>query len=208
MAPGPLPDPADFTRLLATARAGSTEALGRLWQEYRNYLLLVAHEKLDPDLQAKVSPSDLVQETFLEAQRDFAQFHGDREGELRAWLGRILANNVANVTRHYKATDMRAVDREVPLPGMTDSGQRGPDLPRDTPTPSDRVVAQEDLAALEEALARLPDHYRQVLRLRYDEQLPFADIGMALGCSAEAARKLWVRALDSLEKELNPSDGA
>src|SRR5262249_7844950 len=89
MMPAPLSASNVFGHRLAEARAGLTEALGELLQECRNYLLLLANQKCDPDLSAKVSPSDLVQETFLEAQRDFGQFHGASEEELRAWLGRI-----------------------------------------------------------------------------------------------------------------------
>ncbi len=115
-----------FPRMLADARAGDVEVLGRLWMEFRNYLLLVANRNLDVDLRAKVSPSDLVQQTFLEAQRDFAQFHGNREEELLAWLDRILANNIANESRRYRGTDMRpwaarslwpALGRSGPAPG-------------------------------------------------------------------------------------------
>jgi RNA polymerase sigma-70 factor (ECF subfamily) len=196
----------DFPRTLAEARAGAGEALGRLWMECRNYLLFVANQHLDADLRAKVSASDLVQETFLEAQRAFAQFHGVREEELRAWLVRILANNIANATRSYRATEMRAVDREVPLAGPGEAGRGARDLAQDTPTPSDRAIAREDLEALERARARLPEHYRQALCLRYERQLSFAAIGAEMGCSAEAARKLWARAVDLLEKELNPHD--
>jgi RNA polymerase sigma-70 factor (ECF subfamily) len=207
MVPATGSDSLDFARLVAEARAGSAEALGQLWQQCRNYLLLVANQKLAADLQAKVSPSDLVQETFLEAQRDLAQFHGDREEELRAWLVCILANNAFNVTRHYRATAMRAVGREVALPGADGSAGRGPELSRDTPTPSAKAIAQEELAALEGALARLPEQYRRVIQLRHDQHQSFAEVGAALGCSAEAARKLWTRAIDHLEKELNPPHG-
>jgi len=204
MASPPFPESADFACRLAEARAGSLEALGWLWTECRNYLLLVANEKLDPALGAKVSPSDLVQETFLEAQRDLGQFGGQREEELLAWLRRILTNNIANATRRYYGTDMRAVQREVPLLGAEG---RSLDYCQDTPTPSKRLAREEMQAALDQALARLPEHYRQVIRLRYDEDLTFAAIGAALGCSAEAARKLWARAVDQLEKELKPTNG-
>ena len=69
------------------------------------------------------------------------------------------------------------------------------------------MAAREELAALEQAVARLPENYRQVIRLRYDGNRTFADIGAVMGCSAEAARKLWARAVDQLEKELNPPHG-
>jgi RNA polymerase sigma-70 factor (ECF subfamily) len=199
-------DPAEFAHLLADARAGSREALGRLWLECRNYLLLVANKNLDPTLAAKMNPSDVVQETFLEAQRDFAQFGGTREDELRAWLCRILTNNIANATRLFHGTDKRDVDREVRLAADSDAERPARDLLLDTPSPSDHAVAREEQTALQQALARLPDHYRQVLRLRYDDDMTFAAIGAVMGCSEEAARKLWARAVDSLAQEMNPHD--
>ena len=60
-------------RRLAEARAGSQEALGKLLESFRAYLLLIAQCELDAELRAKGGASDLVQQTFLEGQRDFAQ---------------------------------------------------------------------------------------------------------------------------------------
>src|SRR4051794_37421346 len=98
---GPVKGVADW---LPGARAGAPEALGQLLEAWRGYLLVVAQRELDPDLRAKGGASDLVQETFLEAQRDFPRFHGDSEAELLAWLRRLLLNNVANFTRSYRGT--------------------------------------------------------------------------------------------------------
>ena len=74
--------PGEVACSLADARAGSREALGRALDACRGYLLLVAQGELAPDLRAKGGASDLVQETLLEAYRDFALFHGGSEGEL------------------------------------------------------------------------------------------------------------------------------
>ena len=63
---------------------------------------------------AKGGASDLVQETFLEAQRDFPRFQGTSEAELLGWLRQMLLNNVANFTRHYRITK-REVGREVAI---------------------------------------------------------------------------------------------
>src|SRR5262249_54728266 len=103
---------ADGAGWLARARAGDRDALGRVLEVCRRYLLLIADRQLDADLRAKGGASDLVQETFLEAQRDFAQFAGNSEEELRAWLRRMLLNNLGNFTRRYRATGKRAVGRE------------------------------------------------------------------------------------------------
>src|SRR5438445_13375943 len=67
--------------LLRAARAGDADARGRLLDGYRNYLTLLARLQLGRTLRGKADPADLVQETFLRAHRDFAQFRGATEAE-------------------------------------------------------------------------------------------------------------------------------
>ncbi len=195
----------DLERWLGAARAGSREALGRLWETCRQYLLHVANQELHPNVQAKVGPSDLVQQTFLEAQRDFARFTGGTEDDLLAWLRCILLHNVANTHRSYLATAKRAVMREVALPQLLAADPQGePRAP--TASPSSIVGAREQDAALRAALERLPEHYRQVIEWRNYDRLEFEVIGQRLGRSAEAARKLWGRAIELLQELLESSD--
>src|SRR6516165_4598279 len=92
---------------LAAARSGSREALGQALEACRGYLHLLAQRELDPDLRAKGSASDLVQETFLEAQKDFGRFVGESEDELLAWLRQMLVHNLLNFTRRYRTTQKR-----------------------------------------------------------------------------------------------------
>src|SRR5947209_965583 len=123
---------------LRAARTGSREALGQALEACRLYLLRIAREELDSVLQAKASASDLVQETFLEAQRDFPKFQGRTEAELLAWLRQALLHNLANLERQYRATAKRRVTREVRLPTESSAGAE----PMDTgPTPSARLQA-------------------------------------------------------------------
>ena len=82
--------PPDAARWLPAAQAGSKEALGQLLDSCRGYLLLIANQELGPDLQAKGGASDLVQETLLDACRDFAHFQGNTEQELFGWLRRSI----------------------------------------------------------------------------------------------------------------------
>src|SRR5829696_9456278 len=97
---------------LAAARGGSPEALGDALEACRAYLLKIAEADLDPALRAKGGASDLVQQTFLEAQRDFGRFAGGSEEELLAWLRQLLRNNLANFARDYRRTGKRRLDRE------------------------------------------------------------------------------------------------
>lgn len=197
--------PGTLVSLLQAARGGSPGALGDLLEACRDYLSLLANRELSIDMQAKGGGSDLVQDTFLEAHRDFASFQGETESELLAWLRQAFAHNLANFRRHYLA-HKRDVRRETALekpdlPGALDVGEAA-----DQSTPSAHAVREEESQALEQALARLPDHYRQILALRHHEQWSFEEIGRVLGRSPGAVRKLWARAVEHLQKELEPPD--
>src|SRR5215469_16366338 len=113
----------DIATWLPAARAGSREALGHVLEACRGYLLLIARQELEPALQAKGGASDLVQQTFLEAQRDFAGFHGTTHEALLAWMRRLLLNNLANFRRDHRRKKRR-VTREVTLPSGDSSGPR------------------------------------------------------------------------------------
>jgi RNA polymerase sigma-70 factor (ECF subfamily) len=189
----------DVAQWLPAAQAGSREALGQVLEACRGYLLLIAREELEPALQAKGGASDLVQQTFHEAQRDLARFHGRTPEALLAWMRRLLLNNLANFRRDYHR-DKRRVSREVPLSG-SDSSARG-DLPARTPSPSVALMRDEQAEALERALQRLPEDYRRVIHLRYREEQPFDAIAGLMQRSPNAVRKLWARAIDSLRQEL------
>ena len=77
----------------------------------------------------------------------------------------------------------------------------------DTPTPSGHLMAREQVQALAGVLERLPEDYRRVLALRYQEQMSFEEIGRLMDRSAEAVRKLWWRALGRLQVDLeSPHD--
>jgi RNA polymerase sigma-70 factor (ECF subfamily) len=177
---------------LTQARAGDAAALGAAFEACRAYLLMVANASLPDDLRAKGGASDLVQEVFLDAHRHAGNFHGTTEGELLAWLREILRCHVANFLRDYRHTAKRQVGREVDLDAE----------PADDETPSAIASQEEDVRRLEQAVARLPADYREVVHLRYREHRPFEEIAPLLGRSLDATRQLWKRAIRRLRTEL------
>jgi RNA polymerase sigma-70 factor, ECF subfamily len=192
--------------LIATPDTGPTCEIddpGRALDGCRQYLLMIANEVIGPELRTKVAASDLVQETFVEAQRHLAAFRGKTEAELRAWLRRILECRLSNLRRAHLATERRAVRREVAIETLLAGSDGGRDvLASRMPSPSSHVVRAELAQALEQALARLPEHYRQAVAWRHLEQLSWDEIGRRMGCSADAARKVWTRAIQQLREEL------
>jgi RNA polymerase sigma-70 factor (ECF subfamily) len=192
-------------QLLAAARAGSREALGEALQAYRAYLLLIAQQELDPELRAKGGASDLVQETFVDAQRLIGTFEGTTKGPWAAWLRELLLNNLADFVRRYRKAGKRRVSLEVGQATSDSQADQAGKAVADTPSPSVNAMAAEQTATLERALSRLPDDYREVLSLRYQGDMSFEEIGQRLGRSANAARKLWLRAVRKLKQELESS---
>jgi RNA polymerase sigma-70 factor (ECF subfamily) len=191
--------------LLAAGRTGDRDAVGSLLEVFRAYLTLIAERELSPELRTKCSASDLVQGTFLEAQRDFERFRGSTVSDLRAWLRGILTHNLKDLTRRYGATGKRDLGREVPLPVGAVLASEGFSLVAPTPTPSQRAMAREQAEALQRALQRLPGTYRRVIELRFREGCGFDEIGRLLDRSADAARKLWFRAVERLAREVGIS---
>ena len=165
-------------------------------------LLKIAEEELGADLQGKVGASDLVQESMADALRGFARFRGTTPADWLAWLGQVLRHNLRDCARHYRGADKRDVRREVPLDNGSTSSAPALPLAADDTGPDDALLAAERAQRLERAVARLSAEHQQVLRLRHQEDLPFEEIGRRLGRSAEAARKLWARALARLAEAL------
>jgi RNA polymerase sigma-70 factor (ECF subfamily) len=194
---------AQLEERLAAARSGSREALGQVLSEYRGYLLHVARHELARDLQSKSDASDLVQETFLEAQRFFERFQGHSDGAVRAWLRCLLLHRSAHVGRRYHTTQKRRLAREVSLDAAKPlvAGANGLHDAA-APSPSAHLMARERQEVVQQAIDRLPDDYRRVMLLRYHNGMTFAEIGRDMRRSADAVRMLWARALERLKQEL------
>ncbi len=193
-------DPADLIREI---RGGLDAALGPLLELYRSYLRLLARAQIGPGLRGKVDPSDLVQETFLEAQLDFGQFRGADERQFVQWLRRILAGKIANLVRHYYGTQGRDVrlERQIEA-GVEESAAVGRELAGALASPSQEASMREYAVIVADALSRLPEHYREVLTLRHFERLSFPEIATAMGRTEDSVGKLWLRALDQLRQSL------
>ena len=99
------------SRLIERAQQGDAECRERLFGLCRSYLGFAARAQLETWLRAKVDASDLVQQTMLEAHRDFDRFHGSSEQEWLAWLKKILSHNAADFVRRYRGTAKRQVRR-------------------------------------------------------------------------------------------------
>src|SRR5439155_21324468 len=123
-------------------------------EQYRAYLRLLARMNLDPRLQGKLDPSDIVQQTLLQAHQGWGQFRGRGEPELLAWLRRILARNLSHAARDLGRA-RRDVGRERSLEASLEesSVRLGNWLAAEQSSPSERAERKDHAVRLADALA-------------------------------------------------------
>jgi RNA polymerase sigma-70 factor (ECF subfamily) len=195
----------DPSELIARARLGDERALGRLLDRSRNYLRLLARLQIDRQLQGKADASDLVQETYVDALRDFDDFRGASEAEWLAWLRTILASNLVNLVRHYRGTQRRDVRLERTLAADLDQSSEALDRALVAPgqaAPWEQAARREQSLALADLLERLPGAYRDAIVLRQLEGHTFPEVALRMGRTVDSVKKLWVRGLRLLRETL------
>jgi RNA polymerase sigma-70 factor (ECF subfamily) len=174
-------------------------------ERYREYLSLLARLHLHPRLRSKLDPSDVVQQTLLQAHENRAQWRGEGEAEMAAWLRRILANTLADAARAFGA-GKRDVAREQPLgAALEQSAARLEAMLNPAPSsPSARAVRNEDLLGLAAALARLPGDQRAAVEMHHLQGCTVAEVAAQLGRTERAVAGLLRRGLKKLRELLNP----
>jgi len=195
---------AEIDLLLTEAKGGADGALGRLLEQYSQYLTLLARMQIGKRLQGKVDAADLVQEVFLNVHRQFPQFRGTTEAEFVAWLRRIMAGQFALTLRRYMGTKGRDVNLERDLVAELDQSSLALDrgLVASYSTPSQHASRREQAVLLAEALGKLSEDHREVIVLRHLETLSFAEVAVRMNRTENSVYKLWVRALANLRSAM------
>lgn len=190
-------------QLIQRARCGDNVARGEIWIQYSHYLNLLARLNLGRKIRTKVSHSDVVQETFLQADKNLANFRGTTEKELMAWLRKILATQIAQHVRRYDS-QKRDVDLEQTVADQLDRSSEHFTawLADSASSPSMRAARRERESLLADCLAQMKPAHREVIILHSLEDLSFEEVGARMDRSTDAVKKLWVRALTKLRAAL------
>ncbi len=202
----PEPDPATRDRL-AKAAAGDDAAWAALLAEHHDRLRRMVALRLDHRLSGRVDPSDVLQDTYLEALAQLPEYLRDPKLPLFLWLRFLAGHRLGRVHRRHLGTAARDAAREVsldrgPMPAASSAALAAHLLGRE-PRPSEVAVRAERARRLREALDCLDPLDREVLALRHFEQLSRAEVAELLGVSEAAAGKRYLRALDRLRGHLD-----
>jgi RNA polymerase sigma-70 factor (ECF subfamily) len=195
------PDSAETQRLLQLIRAGDRRGFEKLFARHRPYLRQVVDLRLDPKLRSRVDPSDVVQETHLEAFRRLPDYLVRRPMPFRLWLRKTAYERLLMIQRHHLQAGRRAVGREVPLPDRS-SVQLFRQLLAPGSTPGMEMAKAELARRVRQAVARLAEIDREVLLMRNLEGLSNHEVAQVLEIEPSAASQRYGRALLRLRKLL------
>ena len=162
--------------------------------------------RIDPRLQGRLDPSDVLQEAYLEASRQLGDLLRKEDVPFFLWLRGLVGSRLARLHRHHLGARRRDAGREVPL-----DREPAPDVSSavlaacliGAAEPSEEAVRAELRERLQAVLERLSPEDREVVSLRHFEQLSTEETAAVLGISAAAAGKRYVRALTRLRRLLD-----
>ena len=189
--------------LVERIRRGDAAAAQTLFDRHLASLRTRVQRRLPRVLRGKVGASDLTQDAWLAAFNRLDDFEDRGEGSFARWIQGIVDHKVVDEVRRFVGAEKRDARRETPLATTPTSGAAV--LRASDPSPSGAMMAAERALGLRKGISGLPEAHREILRLVHDEGLTLVAAGARMGRSADAARKLYGRALAGLTERL--SDG-
>jgi RNA polymerase sigma-70 factor (ECF subfamily) len=194
-------DSLECTQLLARVRQGEPQALDELLGRHQAYLHKVIEMRFDWKLRTRVDPADVVQQTMLEVVRRMPDYLAREPMPFRLWLRKTAQQCLVTVRRHHVEVGHRAVDREMALPDRS-SFQLAQRLLAGSLTPGRKVVKQEMVRRVRQAMAQLPEAEREIILLRNFEELSNTEVAAILEIEPATASKRYGRALLRLHRIL------
>src|SRR5262245_51120402 len=198
---GTNPDSAETQRLLHRAEAGDRQAFEDLFARHRPYLVQVIDLRLDARLRARIDPSDVIQETHLEAFRRLHDYLERRPMPFRLWLRKTAQERLQMMSRQHLGAARRTVGREQPVPDRS-SLLLAQQLVAAGPTPLQRMLVEEAARKVRLALDQLAEADRDVLIMRNLEGLSNQEVAQLLQLTPTSASQRYGRALLRLQKAL------
>lgn len=201
--------PATTGNIVDRLKGGDDGALGALIERYWPRSILMIEMQLSPDLRSFYEPEDVAQEVWISVYRSLRRFEYRGDGSFHAWLGAIVRNQVRDLLRHARSGKRRTLET---YPG----GMKESDAPQEIleriqaegTSPSSRIARSESFLELREAVRSLPEREREVISLRFLEEMSVKETAEALGISEGAVKMATLRGLRALGRRMGwmPAD--
>jgi RNA polymerase sigma-70 factor (ECF subfamily) len=197
------PNPPELEALLARAVAGDQNGLSALFAMNHDRLRRMVALRLDPRLQGRVDPSDVLQDTYLQAAKRLKEYVNHPDLPFFLWLRFLTANRLGRTHREHLGAQKRNPNREISLNRGHGPAASSEALARhllgDDPRPSQEAFRAELRQRIQDSLDMMDILDREVLALRHFEQLSRAEVAALLDITEAAAAKRYLRALARLK---------
>jgi RNA polymerase sigma-70 factor (ECF subfamily) len=204
-------DERDATRLVNKAVHGDSRAWQRLMDENRPRLRRMVALRMDRRLQGRVDPSDVIQESFIDAARRLKEYVDHPSIPFFVWLRRLTGQRLVEQHRRHLGAQARDASRDVSLFHGSFPEASAADLAANLlgefTSPSQAVIRVEQRMRLQDALDSLEPIDREILVLRHFEQLTNGEVSEVLNLDKSAASKRYVRAMERLRDVLKAMPG-
>lgn len=193
----------EVQRLVELASQGDDQAWERLMSDHRPRLRRMVALRMDRRLQGRIDPSDVIQESYIDAARRLPEYAKNPSMPFFLWLRFLTGQRLLEQHRRHIGTKARNALREISLyqgafPETTTADLAAHLLGR-LSTPSHAAMRIEQKIRLQEALNSLEPLDREILALRHFEQLTNGEAAEVLELDKSAASKRYTRALVKLK---------
>ena len=180
------PHPSD-EELIRAAQAGAADAFGALYERYLS-LVYKRVQYVIPEHDV----DDVTQEIFIAVMRSLDSFR--YEARFSTWLRTVVNRHVAD---YYRSRNPEALS----LDADDSDNERFPTMGKLSGTGA--MDGLEERILLRQALRDLPEHYREIILLRFADGLQFDEIAGVQRQSLEATKSLFRRAMTALHKQVH-----
>ena len=195
--------PAEISdRLIAEMRSGSEDALAEVFSHYRERLRRIIRFRLDYRIAARISDSDVLQETFIAAVKRIDHFSTRDQMSPFLWLRLLIGQQLIDLHRQHLQAGMRDARKEVSIqqhaPSPHTSMAIAAQLVGRATAVSELISRAEQIERLESTLNEMDPIDREVIALRHFEELSNNETANVLAIEPAAASKRYVRAMKRL----------
>lgn len=204
-------DSADTEVLVSQAVRGDSLALTTLMGRYTDRLKRMVRLRMDHRLQGRVGASDIVQEALIEAARRLDDYQQNPPAGFFLWLRGLTADRLFNAHRMHLGTQKRDAAQEVSMYRRAMPEAHSVSLARqllgDITSPTQALMRAETQLLVQEVLNRMDPIDREILVLKYFEQLTTSEAAAELGIKRSTAGKRYIAALKRLRQDLSAIPG-
>lgn len=203
-------EPGGEDEVAARLRGGDSRALAELFELHRGRLRRMVGWRLDPRLNGRLDPSDVLQEVYLDAARRLPSYLENPNLPAGLWLRLLTARRLLELHRQHLGARMRSAGQEVSLAqdwAWASAPSLAAQLVGHLTSPSQAAARAETAARLGQALEEMDPIDREVLILRHFDELGNNEVAALLGLQKAAASNRYVRALRRLREILSATPG-